>query len=89
MLAFFVSLKNRVVYNYAITDKRIIVYKGIEVETTYDNIKKIKLKKFRFKKGYGTIKIYVKKGLSLNYHIVNVPEVKNVYSIILKKFSIL
>ena len=34
-------------------------------------------------KGYGTIKIYVKKGISLNYYLENIPNPEEVYNIIM------
>lgn len=77
-----VMLKNKISINYTVTDKRIKVFKGIYFETTYDNIKNIKLKRSIFKKDWGSIKLYVKKGLSINYHIINIPDVEHVYKII-------
>lgn len=77
------SLKNRVSFNYIVTNKKIMVFKGFTVETTYENIKKVKLKKSLFNKNTGNIKIYVKKGLSINFHILSIPNPENIYNLIL------
>ena len=58
-----VMLRNRVCVTYNITTKRIFIFNGLSCETTYDNIKKVKFRKSIFNKGYGTIKLYVKKGI--------------------------
>ena len=82
-----VILRNRVCVNYNITTKRIFIFNGLSCETTYDNIKKVKLIKFIFNKGYGTIKLYVKKGLSLNYHIEDIPNVEKIYNLIVENIK--
>lgn len=79
--------RNRVAFNYTVTDKKIFVSKGLSVETTYANIKKVKLKNSKFKKGFGNIKIYVKKGLSLNYHLFSIPDPEYVYNLILSNMN--
>lgn len=84
LVSLIVLLKSRRIFNYIITDKKIIVWKWRKAETTYDNIKEVKLKR---KKNTGTIKIYVKKGLSLNYHIVGVPNPKEICDLILKNIN--
>lgn len=76
-------LRNRICVNYQITTKRIFTFNGLSCETTYDNIKKVKFRKSILNKGYGTIKIYVKKGISLNYYLENIPNLEEVYNIIM------
>ena len=49
--------------------------------------KKIKVKKSIFNKGYGTIKLYVKKGLSLNYHIEDIPNPEEIYNLIVENIK--
>ena len=41
----------------------------------------------KFDKGYGTIKVYVKKGLSLNYHIKDIPNPEEVYNLIMENIK--
>jgi hypothetical protein len=59
------------------------VYKGISLSTTYDNIRRVKLRKSIFNKNRGTVKLYLKKGLSMNYSLEMVPELEKVYQLIL------
>lgn len=80
-------LKNRVSFNYIVTDKKIMVFKGFAVETSYKNIKKVKLKKSLFNKNTGNIKIYVNKGLSINFHILSIPNPENIYNLILTNWN--
>lgn len=87
VLALFVGiismLKNRVCVNYHITTKKIFTFNGLSYETTYDNIKKVKIRRSIFNKGYGTIKLYVKKGISLNYCLESIPNPEEIYNIIM------
>ena len=76
-------LRNRICVNYQITTKRIFTFNGLSCETTYDNIKKVKLRKSILNKSYGTIKIYVKKGISLNYYLESIPNAEEIYNIIM------
>lgn len=87
VVAIIALLRNRVRFNYIVTDKKLMVFKVFTVETTYDNIKKVKLKKSLFNKNLGSIKVYVKKGLSINFHILSIPEPENVYKLILKNLN--
>lgn len=80
-------LRTRNCFGYIVTDKKLFVFKGFTAETTYDNIKKIKLKKSIFNKNVGTIKVYVKKGLSIRFHILSIPEPTDVYNLILKNLN--
>ena len=82
-----VRLGNRVCVTYNITTKRILIFNGLSYETTYDNIKKIKVRKSIFNKGYGTIKLYVKNGLSLNYYIEDVPNPEEIYNLIVENIK--
>ena len=79
--------KNGVCLYYLITDKRIVVQKGAAYETVYGNIKSVKLKKSKLRKNTGTVKIYVKKGWSVNYHIVGIPNPEEVYELITKNMN--
>lgn len=81
------TLLNGISINYQITTKKIFFFTGVRFETKYDNIKKVKLKKSFFKKGYGTIKLYLKKGISLNYRIEYVPDIEEVYNLIMKNLK--
>ncbi len=82
-IASFAMWRSGAIIAYTVTAERIIVWKGTLFVTTYDNIKSVKLKKSKRKKNTGTVKIYVKKGLSLNYHIVGVPNPEEVYHLIM------
>lgn len=83
IVAIIAGLRDRVCVNYQITTKRIFIFNGRSFETSYDNVKKVRLKKSIFNKGYGTIKLYVKKGLSLNYRLESIPKLEEVYSLIM------
>lgn len=83
LIGIIIMLRNRICVNYQITTKRIFTFNGLSCETTYDNITKVKFRKSILNKGYGTIKIYVKKGISLNYYLENIPNPEEVYNIIM------
>lgn len=87
MVTIVVMLRNRMAVNYQVTTKRIFVFNGLEHSTSYDNIKKIKCKKSIFKKDYGTIQISVKKGLSINYCLENIPNPEEVYNLIMQNIQ--
>ena len=87
VIASIAFLKNRLDINYQVTTKKIFAFKGLSFSSTYDNIKKVKLKKSIFSKKRGTIKIYLKKGLSLNYHFEWIEEPEKVYALILENIE--
>lgn len=87
LIGIIIMLRDRVCVNYNITTKRIFTFNGLSCETTYDNIKKVKFRKSIFNKGYGTIKLYVKKGLSLNYHIEDIPNPEEIYNLIMENMK--
>ena len=87
LIGIITMLRHRICINYQITTKRIFTH-GLSYETTYDNIKKVKLRKSILNKGYGTIKLYVKKGLSLNYHIEDIPNPEEIYNLIMENIKI-
>ena len=76
--------KNKLNVSYQITTKKIFVYKGISLSTTYDNIRRVKLRKSIFNKNRGTVKLYLKKGLSVNYRLEGITDCERVYKIILE-----
>ena len=80
--------KNKLDISYQITTKKIFVNKGIPLSTTYDNIKKVKLRKSIFNENRGTIKFYLKKGLSVNYSFEGITDCDKVYKIILENVKI-
>ena len=47
------------------------------------NVKRVKLKRSLFHRNVGTVKLYLKKGLSMNYHLQWVPDCDKVYALIL------
>jgi len=79
--------KNKLDVSYQITTKKIFVNKGIMLSTTYDNIKKVKLRKSIFNKNRGTVKFYLKKGLSINYSFEGIVDCERVYQIILENMK--
>ena len=88
IIGIIIMLRDRVCVNYNITTKRIFTFNGLSCETIYDNIKKVKFRKSIFNKDYGTIKLYVKKGLSLNYHIEDIPNPEEIYNLIVENIKI-
>lgn len=72
---------------YVVTDKLIKTFNGIECQTVYDNIRKITMRKYRRKQGCGRIQIYVKKGLSINFRMVHVPDVEAVYQLLMDNWQ--
>ena len=87
IIAVIAMLKSPVVIHYSITNKLIRTFNGINCDTRYDNIRKVTMRKYRNKQGYGRIQIYVKKGLSLNFRMVHVPDVENVYKLIMDNLA--
>lgn len=79
--------KNKLDISYQITTKKIFVDKGISLSTTYDNIKKVKLKKSIFNKNIGTVKLYLKKGLSVNYSLEGISDCSKVYKRVLENLK--
>lgn len=82
VIAAIAMLHVNIIINYVVTDKLIKTFNGIECQTVYGNIRKITMRKYRRKQGYGRIQIYVKRGLSLNFRMVHVPDVETVYKLI-------
>ena len=76
--------KNKLDINYQITTKKIFVNNGLPLSTSYDNIKKVKLKRSIFNNNIGTVKLYLKKGWSINYSLLSIPECEKVYNMILE-----
>ena len=76
--------KNKLDINYQITTKKIFVNNGLPLSTSYDNIKKVKLKRSIFNNNIGTVKLYLKKGRSINYSLLSIPECEKVYNMILE-----
>ena len=79
--------KNKLDISYQITTKKIFVNKGMSLSTTYDNIKKVKLKKSIFNKNNGTVKIYLIKGLSINYSLEGISDCSKVYKMVLENLK--
>jgi len=67
---------------YVVTDKYIKKFNGKEYRISYDDIRDVKIRKYRNKQGYGTVKIYSNKGLLYNLRMVQVPNVQDVYELI-------
>ncbi len=82
MVAAIALWKNKLDVNYMITDKKIFTYNGLQFTTTYDNVKKVKLKKSIFCKNIGTIQLYPKKGWAINYSLEWIPDPEKVYALI-------
>ncbi len=76
--------RNRIEYGYYISSEKIVIYNGIVWETTYENIIAVKLKKSILKNTAKTIKLYVKKGWSINYTLRNIPDAERVYNLIME-----
>lgn len=86
-VALFALWKTADIVSYTITDRKIEVYDGMTHITRYDNIRKITMRKYRRKQGYGRIQIYVKKGLSINFRMVHVPDVEAVYQLLMDNWQ--
>ncbi len=81
------ALKNNgLLINYRITEKMIILFDGISHIIKYRDIKEIKIKKNLRNKQTGTITIKRKNKL-FNSKIINIPEAKKVYEIIMKQVN--
>ena len=79
--------KNKLDISYQITTKKIFADKGIPLSTTYENIKKVKLKRSIFNKNIGTVKLYLKKGLSINYSLEGISDCDKAYQLILENMK--
>ena len=82
-IAAFAIWRNQIDISYEITTEKIFVFNGLSLETSYDNVKRVKLKRSLFHRNVGTVKLYLKKGLSMNYHLQWVPDCDKVYALIL------
>ena len=87
IIAAIVMLHAPVTICYIVTDKLIKTFNGIECQSVYDNIRKITMRKYRGKTGCGRIQIYVKKGLSINFRMVHVPDVEAVYQLLMDNWK--
>lgn len=87
VIAGVVIWKNKVEYSYHISDKKIVIYNGIVLETTYKNIRNVKLKKSMFRKSPNTIQLYVKKGWNINYTLRNIPDAEKIYNLIIENIA--
>lgn len=67
---------------YVVTDKYVKKFNGKECRISYDDIRDVKIRKYRNKQGYGTVKIYSNKGLLYNLRMVQIPNVQDVYELI-------
>lgn len=83
ILGAIVGYKNATIISYKITTKKIFVFNGLNYQTTYYNIRKVTMRKYRNSSDCGVIQIYVRKGLSLNFRMVHVPDVEKVYQLIM------
>ena len=79
--------KNNTVYSYYITSKYVCIFNGLCHEAAYENIKNVKLKKSVFKKSPDKIKIYVKKGWSINYTMLGVLDAEKAYNLIIENIK--
>ncbi|MDE7454950.1 MAG: hypothetical protein K2M64_03890 [Clostridia bacterium] len=75
------------IIKYLITDKKIETSGDYTHKTTYQNIKKVTMRKYRNKSGCGVIQIHVRKGWSPNFRLVHVPDVENVYKLIMDNIA--
>ena len=87
IISLIIFLKNKLDISYQITTKKIFANKGMPLSTTYDNIKKVKLRKSIFNENKGTVKFYLKKGLSVNYSFEGIMDCERVYKIILENMK--
>lgn len=79
--------KNCNCVTYEITDKGIRVVKGTFFETTFDNIKKVKIRRNLFDKNKGSIKFKLRKGLALNYNFDNIEHIDDAYKILAQQME--
>ena len=87
LIAVIVLLRNRIDIHYQITTKKVYIFNGLALDVEFGNIKNAKLYRSLFDKNRGSIKLKLKKGCSLNYVLEDIPEVDQVYSLILKKIQ--
>lgn len=75
------------IISYEISDKGIHAVKGLLYECSFDNIKKIKIKKNLFNKNKGSVIFKLYKGLSINYNFINIEKPEEAYKIIKDKLE--
>lgn len=68
--------------SYFITDKGIGAVKGLYRECSFENIKKIKIRRSLFNKNKGSIKFKLHKGFSYNFNFDHIDNYKEAYEII-------
>lgn len=82
IVAFIVVKKARVIVEYVVTDKYVKKFDGKERRISYDDIRDIKIRKYRNKQGKGAVTIYLNSGLLHTLRMVQVPDVQDVYDLI-------
>lgn len=87
VIAAIVLLQHPLDINYQITTKKVFIFNGLSLNAEFSNIKKVKMRRSLFNKKRGTIKLKLKKGRSLNYVLEDIPEVDQVYNLILEKLQ--
>ena len=65
--------------------KKVFIFDGLSRQTDLSNIKSVKMRRSLFCRDRGTIRLKLKKGISLGYALVNIPEVDKVYHLLLEK----
>ena len=85
IIGIIVFLRNPTEYDYQISTKKVFIFDGLSRQTDLSNIKSVKMRHSLFCRDRGTIRLKLKKGRSLGYALVNIPEVDKVYHLLLEK----
>lgn len=85
IIGIIVFLRNPTEYDYQISTKKVFIFDGLSRQTDLSNIKSVKMRCSLFCRDRGTIRLKLKKGRSLGYALVDIPEVERVYHLLLEK----
>lgn len=82
-----VFLRNPIEYDYQITTNKIFLFNGLARDVTFSGIRNIKLRRCLWNPSRGTIYLKLKKGMSINYVLENIPEADRVYALIMERLQ--
>lgn len=85
IIGIIVFLRNPTEFDYQISTKKVFIFDGLSRQTDLPNIKSVKMRRSLFCRDRGTIRLKLKKGRSLGYALVDIPEVDKVYQLLLGK----
>lgn len=87
LITAFALWRNPLDMNYQITTNKIFLFNGLARDVTFSGIRNIKLRRCLWNPSRGTIYLKLKKGMSINYVLENIPEADKVYALIMERLQ--